>query len=41
VRELKQVVDENFRLKRLMAELSFHKALLQDVLSKKFPDPHF
>ena len=37
VRELKQVVDENVRLKRLVAELSLDKAVLQDVLSKKFP----
>jgi putative transposase len=35
--ELKQVVDENTRLKRLVAELSLDKAVLQDVLSKKFP----
>ena len=37
VRELKQVNDENFRLKKLVAELSLDKAVLQDVLSKKFP----
>lgn len=37
VRELKQVVEENGRLKRLVAELSLDKAVLQDVLSKKFP----
>jgi putative transposase len=37
VRELKQVVEENTRLKRLVAELSLDKAVLQDVLSKKFP----
>jgi putative transposase len=37
VRELKQVVDENARLKKLVAELSLDKAVLQDVLSKKFP----
>lgn len=34
VRELKQVLDENARLKRLVAELSLDKAVLQDVLSK-------
>ena len=39
VRELKQVTDENARLKRLVAELSLDKAVLQDVLSKKFPGP--
>jgi len=39
VRELKQVTDENVRLKKLVAELSLDKAVLQDVLSKKFPGP--
>lgn len=34
VRELKQVVEENARLKKLVAELSLDKAVLQDVLSK-------
>ncbi|GBQ27685.1 hypothetical protein AA13594_0692 [Gluconacetobacter azotocaptans DSM 13594] len=37
VRELKQVVEENTRLKKLVAKLSLDKAVLQDVLSKKFP----
>ena len=38
VRELKQLSDENTRLKKLVAELSLDKAVLQDVLSKKsFP----
>lgn len=37
VRELKQVSKENARLKKLVAELSLDKAVLQDVLSKKFP----
>ncbi len=37
VREFKQISDENARLKRLVAELSLEKAVLQDVLSKKFP----
>ena len=37
VRELRQVVYENTRLKKLVAELSLDKAVLQDVLSKKFP----
>lgn len=39
VRELKQLQDENGRLKKLVAELSLDKAVLQDVLSKKFPGP--
>ena len=37
VRELKQLVEENARLKKLVAELSLDKAVLQDVLSKEFP----
>ena len=37
VRELKQLVEENARLKKLVAELSLDKAVLQDVLGKKFP----
>jgi len=37
VRELKQVLDENARLKKLVAELRLDKAVLQDVFSKKFP----
>lgn len=37
VRELKQVLDDNTRLKKLVAELSLDKAVLLDVLSKKFP----
>lgn len=37
VRELKQVVEESARLKKLVAELSLDKVVLQDVLSKKFP----
>jgi putative transposase len=39
VRELKQLQDENGRLKKLVAELSLDKAVLQDVLSKEFPGP--
>jgi putative transposase len=39
VRELKQVVEENARLKRLAAELSLDQAVLQDVLSKSVPRP--
>lgn len=37
VRGLKQLVDENPRLKELAAELGLDKAVRQDVLSKKFP----
>lgn len=37
VLELKQVLEENARLKKLVAELSLDKAVLQDVLAKKFP----
>ncbi len=36
VRQLKQVREENFRLKRIVADLTLDKAMLQDVLSKKF-----
>jgi hypothetical protein len=37
VRELKQLSEDNARLKKLVADLSLDKAVLQDVLSKKFP----
>ncbi len=33
VRELKQLQDENARLKKLVAELSLDKAILQDVVT--------
>lgn len=39
VRELKQVSEENQRLKKLVARLGLDKAVLQDVLAKKFPGP--
>jgi putative transposase len=39
VRELKQLQDENQRLKRLVADLSLDKAILQDINSKKWPGP--
>jgi putative transposase len=39
VRELKQLVDENGRLKKLVAELSLDKAILQDLNQKKFLGP--
>ncbi|CAM2165608.1 Low calcium response locus protein S [Burkholderia orbicola] len=34
VRELKQLQDENERLKKLVAELSLDKAILQDIATK-------
>jgi putative transposase len=34
VRQLKQLEDENARLKRLVADLSLDEAILQDVLRK-------
>lgn len=37
IRELKQLSEENARLKKLVADLNLDKAVLQDVLSKKFP----
>lgn len=37
VRELKQLSEENARLKKRVADLSLDKAVLQDVLSKKLP----
>ena len=39
VRELKQLQDENVRLKKLVAELSLDKAILQDISSKKWSGP--
>jgi putative transposase len=36
LRHLKALEEENRRLKRLVADLSLDKAMLQDVLSKKF-----
>lgn len=35
-KELRQLRDENSKLKRIVADLSLDKAMLQDVLSKKF-----
>jgi putative transposase len=35
VRQLKQLQEENSRLKRLVADLTLDKVMLQDVLSKK------
>ena len=39
VRELKQLQEENARLKKLVADLSLDKAMLQDVVSKKWDGP--
>ncbi len=36
VREFKQLQDENAKLKRLVADLSLDKVMLQDVLAKKW-----
>jgi putative transposase len=36
VRQLKQLQEENTRLKQSVAELTLDKAMLQDVLSKKY-----
>ena len=35
-RQLKQLQEENTRLKQLIADLSLDKTMLQDVLRKKF-----
>ncbi len=35
LKKLKQLEDENSKPKRLVADLSLDKAMLQDVLSKK------
>ena len=35
IRRLKQLEEENHRLKRLVADLTLDKQMLQDVLSKK------
>jgi putative transposase len=36
LRRLRQLDEENRRLKRMVADLSLDKQMLQDVLSKKF-----
>ena len=36
VRQLKQLQEENARLKRLVPDLTLDKVMLQDVLGKKF-----
>jgi putative transposase len=39
VRKLKQLQDENARLKKLVTELSLDKAILQDLAAKKWSGP--
>jgi putative transposase len=39
VRELKQLQEENARLKKLVADLSLDKAILQDINQKKWSGP--
>lgn len=39
VRELRQLKEENARLKKIVAELSLDKAILQDVATKKWGGP--
>lgn len=36
LRRLKQLEEENYQLKKLVADLSLDKQMLQDVLTKKF-----
>jgi putative transposase len=36
IRRLKQLEDENARLKRLLADLTLDKTMLQDVLKRKW-----
>ena len=36
VRQLKQLQEENTRLKQVVADLTLDKAMLQDVLANKF-----
>jgi putative transposase len=36
IRRLKQLEDENAKLKRVVADLTLDKAMLQDVLRKKW-----
>ena len=41
IRRLKQLEEENAKLKRLVADLSLDKTMLQDVLRRKFLGPPF
>jgi putative transposase len=36
LRRLRQLEEENFKLKQMVADLSLDKQMLQDVLKKKF-----
>jgi len=36
IRELRQLRDENVRLKKLVADLTLDKTMLQDVIAKKW-----
>jgi putative transposase len=36
IRRLKQIEDENARLKKLVADLTLDKTMLQDVLKRKW-----
>ena len=36
LRKLRQLEDENMKLKQIVADLSLDKQMLQDVLKKKF-----
>jgi len=39
LRRLRQLEEENRKLKTLVADLSLDKAILQDINSKKWPGP--
>ena len=39
MKRLRQLEDENGKLKKLVADLSLDKAMLQDVAGKKWPGP--
>jgi hypothetical protein len=39
IRRLKQLEDENAKLKRVVADLTLDKAMLQDVLRKMYGPP--
>jgi putative transposase len=39
LRELRQLKEENAKLKQMVADLSLDKQMVQDVLKKKLRDP--